>query len=220
MSQPDIFSLNQWYVIEAINDLKPVEDRKTRLLGRDIIGSRNAVGEVSVTLLDDQGNRERELQVLERYGYVWTSLSEDPKPLFEMAEFEEEGRRLIICGLISVHTSPARIVENFLDLAHFPFVHRDVLGAEREPALRFGKVRGLCVEERKLGRFNGIAKGNKRELVTSMNASENRLSILEVEEAHQLAPCNQRIEVRFCAIVRRDPGGHDEAGTTLFLESA
>ena len=34
------------------------------------------------------------------------------------------------CGAIHVRASGLRIVENFLDMAHFPFVHTDILGSE------------------------------------------------------------------------------------------
>jgi phenylpropionate dioxygenase-like ring-hydroxylating dioxygenase large terminal subunit len=47
-----------------------------------------------------------------------------------VAEADETDRRVIVCGAISVKTSGLRIVENFLDMAHFPFVHTDILGAE------------------------------------------------------------------------------------------
>ena len=33
-------------------------------------------------------------------------------------------------GSVRVKCSPLRAVENFLDIAHFPFVHTDILGAE------------------------------------------------------------------------------------------
>ena len=32
-------------------------------------------------------------------------------------------------GCIRIYASPYRIIENFLDLAHFPFVHTDILGS-------------------------------------------------------------------------------------------
>ena len=48
----------------------------------------------------------------------------------KMPEFDDPERRLVICGGVSVRTSPARIIENFLDMSHFPFVHGGVLGAE------------------------------------------------------------------------------------------
>ncbi len=34
------------------------------------------------------------------------------------------------CGAITVRASGLRIIENFLDMAHFPFVHTDILGSE------------------------------------------------------------------------------------------
>jgi phenylpropionate dioxygenase-like ring-hydroxylating dioxygenase large terminal subunit len=37
---------------------------------------------------------------------------------------------LVDVGLVRVKCSPLRAVENFLDIAHFPFVHTDILGAE------------------------------------------------------------------------------------------
>ena len=45
-----------------------------------------------------------------------------------MPEFKEKGRRLAFCGSIRVKTSGPRIIENFLDMAHFPFVHPGILG--------------------------------------------------------------------------------------------
>ena len=45
-----------------------------------------------------------------------------------MPEFKEKGRRLAFCGSIRVKTSGPRIIENFLDMAHFPFVHNGILG--------------------------------------------------------------------------------------------
>ena len=39
-------------------------------------------------------------------------------------------RRFVPCGRVPLRTSGLRIVENFLDTAHFPFVHPDLLGAE------------------------------------------------------------------------------------------
>jgi len=72
------------------------------------------------------------LPILRRYGYVWTSLDPQPRPLFEIPEFQERGRRFIPCGPVGVGTSALRVIENFLDLAHFPFVHPGILGSEDE----------------------------------------------------------------------------------------
>jgi phenylpropionate dioxygenase-like ring-hydroxylating dioxygenase large terminal subunit len=85
---------------------------------------------VTIREQSEDGKLLRELPAVERYGYVWTTLGSPEKPLFDMPEFEEDERRLVICGVLTVRTSPGRIVENFLDLSHFPFVHTGILGAE------------------------------------------------------------------------------------------
>ena len=128
--QPDPFTRDQWYVIESVQDLRAAHPRRTRLLGTPILAERSGSGEVTCHELSADGKAIRALPVQESYGYVWTTLGDPAKPLFDMPEFDEEGRRLVICGFVTVRTSPARIIENFLDLSHFPFVHTDVLGAE------------------------------------------------------------------------------------------
>ncbi|HZE90888.1 MAG TPA: aromatic ring-hydroxylating dioxygenase subunit alpha, partial [Rhizobacter sp.] len=64
----------------------------------------------------------------EAYGLVWARLltSDSALPLFE-AESDARLRKLL-CGPYDVKTSAPRVVENFLDLSHFGFVHDGVLG--------------------------------------------------------------------------------------------
>lgn len=64
----------------------------------------------------------------ELHGLAWVRLqpSQHTPPAFE-AEHEPRLRKLL-CGPYEVHTSAPRIVENFLDLAHFAFVHEGWLG--------------------------------------------------------------------------------------------
>ena len=126
----DAAAVDQWYVIESSEDLPKGKARRTRLLGRFVVATREADGTLAVEEQSADGRTLRPLPVQERYGYVWTTLGTPEKPLFEMPEFEENGRRLVICGVVTVRASPGRIVENFLDLSHFPFVHTNVLGAE------------------------------------------------------------------------------------------
>jgi len=70
------------------------------------------------------------LPVNRAYGYLWTSLGSPPGPLFEIPEYKEPDRRKMNAGTIGVATSAPRAIENFLDMAHFPYVHTDILGAE------------------------------------------------------------------------------------------
>jgi phenylpropionate dioxygenase-like ring-hydroxylating dioxygenase large terminal subunit len=71
-----------------------------------------------------------------RYGYLWTTLGEPVRDVLPIPEADEEDRRLVVCGAISVRSSAPRVVENFLDMAHFPFVHTDILGAEPHTEVR------------------------------------------------------------------------------------
>ncbi len=73
---------------------------------------------------------DKQLPVLVRYGYLWTSLGSPPNGLFEIPEFEEPDRRNIHAATIGVHCSAPRAIENFLDMGHFPYVHPGILGAE------------------------------------------------------------------------------------------
>ena len=76
---------------------------------------------------DDAGNR---FPAQVKFDHIWTVLGDDPRPLFDIPEGGEPGRRHVPCGVVRVKCSPLRAVENFLDIAHFPFVHTDILGAE------------------------------------------------------------------------------------------
>lgn len=123
----DPFALSHWYAIGRLEDVPEGGQRETRLLGRDLVASRSAG---IVRVVERGAGAARNLSVQERYGHVWTTLSEAPRPLFDMPEFEEAGRRLVTAGCVGVRCSGLRAVENFLDMAHFPFVHTGILGDE------------------------------------------------------------------------------------------
>jgi phenylpropionate dioxygenase-like ring-hydroxylating dioxygenase large terminal subunit len=82
-----------------------------------------------------------ELPVLERFGLVWTTLGRPDQDLFDVPEFLEPDRRNLSAGPIGVAVSAPRAIENFLDLAHFPFVHTDILGAEPHTEVKDYEVR-------------------------------------------------------------------------------
>jgi phenylpropionate dioxygenase-like ring-hydroxylating dioxygenase large terminal subunit len=126
MSQPaEKAALDQWYCIEALQDIAP-GSVASRLLGIDLCIGRDAAGAISITA----EGRDDTLPTRQRYGYLWTTLGSPATDLLPIPEADEPDRRVIVCGAISVKTSGLRIVENFLDMAHFPFVHTDILGAE------------------------------------------------------------------------------------------
>ena len=49
--------------------------------------------------------------------------------------WQDAALRKTLCGPYDVATSAPRIVENFLDMAHFGFVHEGWLGAREHPAI-------------------------------------------------------------------------------------
>jgi phenylpropionate dioxygenase-like ring-hydroxylating dioxygenase large terminal subunit len=123
----DPVALDQWYAVETFADVT-AEPRQTRLLGQDIVICREH--DIPVVREIADGALGTLLPVQERYGCLWTTLGSPKRDIVTIAEAEEDGRRMVICGWAKMRASGLRIVENFLDMAHFPYVHTNVLGAE------------------------------------------------------------------------------------------
>ena len=128
-------SLDQWYVIDIAAEI-PVEAKPNRLLGRDLVVSRDPAGTVIVREKLEGGALGEPLPTRDRYGFIWTTLGTPERELFDIPEADEPDRRHVVCGAVAVRASGLRIVENFLDMAHFPFVHTDILGAEPHTEVR------------------------------------------------------------------------------------
>jgi len=69
--------------------------------------------------------------VKERYGLVWVCLGAPAHDVPPYPEADDRRLRTVVCGPYDVASSGPRIVENFLDMAHFAWVHDGILG---EPA--------------------------------------------------------------------------------------
>lgn len=67
----------------------------------------------------------RVYETAERYGMVWTRLEPADRALPEIGAAPP---REVVTGPYDVATSAPRVVENFLDMSHFPFVHEGGLG--------------------------------------------------------------------------------------------
>lgn len=118
---------DDWYAIARIEDV-PRAGLDTRLLGHPVRVAREEDGTIAA-----HGPGGERLATTLSYGHVFASLGEPRKPLFAIPEFDEADRRLATCGAVRVRASGLRLVENFLDMAHFPFVHTDLLGVEERP---------------------------------------------------------------------------------------
>ena len=66
----------------------------------------------------------------EKYGVVWMCLGEPAYPLDFFPEYEIADARCINLAPQTIQSSGPRVVENFLDMAHFPFVHEGILGQQ------------------------------------------------------------------------------------------
>ncbi|OWV97963.1 aromatic ring-hydroxylating dioxygenase subunit alpha [Rhizobium sp. R693] len=132
---------NEWYPVGLFSRLNE-RAYETALMGEPIEVSVNADGKATVT-----SRSGRDLPVRVRYGHVWSSLGTPDKELFAIPEADQPGRRFVDVGVVRVRCSPLRAVENFLDIAHFPFVHTDILGAEPHTEVQNYKVEIRDVED-------------------------------------------------------------------------
>lgn len=87
--------------------------------------------------------------VQEVHGLLWVRLIAPaadaalPVELTQPPRFEpaaQAGWRSVVCGPYSVATSAPRLVENFLDMSHFGFVHRGSLGDAEHAQVDVGHV--------------------------------------------------------------------------------
>lgn len=115
---------DEWYPVGMAAGLTGTM-REGLLMGRPIRVGLDGTGAPAVT--DGAG---RPMPVITRFGHVWTSPGHPARDLFTIPEADQPGRRLVDVGVCRVRCSPLRAVENFLDIAHFPFVHTDILGSE------------------------------------------------------------------------------------------
>ncbi len=82
---------------------------------------------------------------------LWACLGDNPQNLPKYADYEADSGLSLVLEAAPLASSGPRIVENFLDLAHFPFVHAGYLGDPKISGIaRYGVevVEGvLCLTE-------------------------------------------------------------------------
>ena len=90
--------------------------------------------------------RVKSFDVQEAYGLVWVRLQEgeaenaNAPALPAFAAEADEHLRKVNCGPYDVAASAPRIIENFLDMSHFGFVHEGWLGSRDATAMAAYKV--------------------------------------------------------------------------------
>ncbi len=63
-----------------------------------------------------------------KYGLIWVALDTPQHDIPVFAEWEDDSFRNIPSGPYQFEAAAPRVIENFLDVAHFPFVHSGSLG--------------------------------------------------------------------------------------------
>lgn len=80
--------------------------------------------------------RVRAYLAREKYGLVWVCVGTPAADVLPFPEYDDPHLRKVLCGPYDVAASGPRIVENFLDMAHFPMVHTGILGDPARPQVR------------------------------------------------------------------------------------
>ena len=88
------------------------------------------------------GHAATVFEARERHGLVWVRLQTPTQALAAVladppafAPGSDPDWRHVLCGPYALDTSAPRLVENFLDLSHFGFVHEGWLGSRDVPAI-------------------------------------------------------------------------------------
>jgi phenylpropionate dioxygenase-like ring-hydroxylating dioxygenase large terminal subunit len=115
---------NQWHAVADLDEIRrgPLH---TLLLGAPLSCRLDRDGAFRA-----QTRSGRELEVRTDYGFVWTTLGEPDGDVFPVPETDEDDRRTLNAVTVGIEVSAPRAVENFLDMAHFPYVHPGMLGEE------------------------------------------------------------------------------------------
>lgn len=117
--------INDWLTVGPVGRVAgatALQPYTTRLLGADVRVWSGANGDLHATV------DGKAALVQAQYDYLWVCVGDAPQPLFELPEFAEPGRRIVDCDGVGVAVSGLRMIENFLDMGHFPFVHASYLG--------------------------------------------------------------------------------------------
>jgi phenylpropionate dioxygenase-like ring-hydroxylating dioxygenase large terminal subunit len=80
--------------------------------------------------------RVKTYRCMERYGLIWACLGEPSRDVPAFEEWEDSSFRKLACGPYRYRASGTRAVENFLDVAHLPFVHGGILGERAHPEIQ------------------------------------------------------------------------------------
>ena len=74
------------------------------------------------------GGGARVFAACEMYGLIWACIGQPPAAPPPFPEYANPQLRKVVCGPYRLQAAGPRIIENFLDMAHFGTVHEGILG--------------------------------------------------------------------------------------------
>jgi len=115
---------------------------RVRLCGRRYVIARGHDGSLSAVADNHEGGSGPlpGPAVIEAYGLVWMCPGIPARGVLSFPQFTDPQFQVVLCGPYGIATSGPRIIENFLDMAHFPFIHPGILGQEPDTAVAGYKV--------------------------------------------------------------------------------
>lgn len=125
----DRILLDDWHAVADLERLQQTNSLRALLFEQVIeVSVRSDGGFDGIDIVLSSTGQKLPAQV--KYGFVWTSLGTPARDIIHIPEAFEDDRYLVRGGSFPVKTSGLRVVENFLDMGHFPFVHTGWLGEE------------------------------------------------------------------------------------------
>ena len=79
--------------------------------------------------------RVKTYKARQAHGVVWATLGSGKSAIPSFELMEDARHNVLRSGPYRVHASGPRVVENFLDVGHFPFVHEGILGDRARPEI-------------------------------------------------------------------------------------
>ncbi|HUA25007.1 MAG TPA: aromatic ring-hydroxylating dioxygenase subunit alpha [Steroidobacteraceae bacterium] len=197
----DPTALNAWYVVAAVCELPIGLERPARLLDAPLTLRRERGGTVQAWL--GSSAEGLSLPCRQKFGYAWTSLGVPAQDIFDIPQYDEPHRRNMNAASVGVNVSGPRAIENFLDLAHFAFVHTNYLGVEPHTEIKPYQV--------------NISEGGEEILATQCRAYQP-VAALSAKQGYEVEYV-YRVPHPYCALlykaVATDPTRQDVIGLLL-----
>ena len=134
MACKDRILLDDWHVVADLDHLPKCGTEKTVLFEQPVTITRGDMGEITCSGMTGH------IPCQIKYGFVWICLGTPARDILHIPEAFENDRYVVSGGSFGVRVSGLRVVENFLDMGHFPFVHAGWLGEEPYTEVRSYEV--------------------------------------------------------------------------------